>query len=243
MNENEFKLHAELEDTHWWFRARREIVIDRFLHLLEPNPKTHVVEIGCGTGGNLKELSRYYSVLGVDVSSVAVQYALGRVTGSVMSGDFREVLRQHWRMIDGALLADVLEHVDDDKAFLEDLIKALKPGAFLVITVPAFRFLWSRHDSVLGHRRRYQRSEFRLLWKQLPVKEHYCSHFNCLLFPLIAFAKLLARDREMQSSLKPVNKILNMVLFGVFRAEKHILRRLRFPFGVSLIAVLEKTGF
>jgi len=245
MNDNEFKLHAELEDTHWWFRARREIIMDRFFRTVTPDAKKLVVEIGCGTGGNLKELSRYYRVMGVDLSPEAVKFASGRVTALVELGDFRDVLRSYWQQIDGVLLADVLEHVSDDRLFLEDILTALKPGTIVVITVPAFRFLWSRHDVALGHLRRYRQNDFCMLWKELPVRKHFCSYFNCLLFPPIALARMLMRDntpqRQDKSSLKPVNKVLNAVLLAIFRMEKHILHRVRLPFGVSLIAVLEKT--
>jgi len=246
MNDNEFKLHAELEDTHWWFRVRREIIIDCFLRTLTPDSQKRIVEIGCGTGGNLKELSRYYSVMGVDLSPEAVKYAVRRVNAPIELGDFRDVLRYDRQWIDGVLLADVLEHVKDDKNFLEDIISALKPGAIVVITVPAFRFLWSRHDVALGHLRRYRQDDFCLLWEGLPVKKHFCSYFNCLLFPLIAAARLLVQNNASQnlneSNLKPVNRFLNTMLSGVFGMEKHALRWMRLPFGVSLIAVLEKTG-
>lgn len=244
MNDDEFKLHAELEDTHWWFRARREIIVDRFLRILPAGREQKIVEIGCGTGGNIRKLAEFYNVMGIDVSSQAIRYATKKIKAPVMFGDFKDILREHWTQIDGVLLADVLEHVNDDREFLGDIIAALKPGTLLVITVPALRFLWSRHDSALGHLRRYQKSDFRALWRGLPVREHFSSYFNALLFPLIALARLLMRRNKSQnpdkSSLGPVNTVLNEVLSGIFGMEKHILHWFRFPFGVSLIAVLEK---
>lgn len=244
MNDQEFKLHAELEDTHWWFRARREIIVERFLNILPKGRDRHVVEIGCGTGGNLKELGKYYRVTGVDMSPEAVRFASEKIDSPVVLGNFRDVLRDYWQDIDGVLLADVLEHVENDRCFVEDLLAGLKPGAVIVITVPAFQFLWSSHDQALGHVRRYRQDDFRALWRGLPVKEDMISYFNSLLFPAIAIARLLMNDSaekgKEESSLKPVNPVLNTLLLWVFRMEKRILHWMRFPFGVSLIAVLRK---
>lgn len=245
MNDQEFKLHAELEETHWWFRARREIIVERFLRVLPQGRDRHVVEIGCGTGGNLQELTKYYRVMGVDMSPEAIRFASEKIEAPVVLGDFRDVLSNSWQDIDGVLLADVLEHVEDDRRFVEDLLAGLKPGAVIVITVPAFRFLWSSHDKALGHVRRYRKGGFRALWNGLPVKEEMISYFNSLLFPAIAMARLLMNDNaekgKEESSLKPVNPVLNAFLLWVFRMERRILHWMRLPFGVSLIAVLRKT--
>ena len=244
MDESEFRLHAQLEDTHWWFCARREIIIDLFQRYLPGGKERHLVEIGCGTGGNLKALADYYNVSGVDMSAEAIRFASGRVSVPVVCGDFRSVLAGSWQNVDGILLADVLEHIEDDRNFLTDIVANLRPGAIVVITVPAFQFLWSRHDLVLGHVRRYRLDGLRALWSPLPVREHFASYFNSILFPIIALVRLIMGDgkegKDDGSSLKPVNPILNGLLYSLFRFEKTLLRRVRLPFGVSLVAVLEK---
>lgn len=244
MDESEFRLHAQLEDTHWWFCARREIIIDLFQRYLPGGKERHLVEIGCGTGGNLKALADYYNVSGIDMSAEAIRFASGRVSVPVVCGDFRTVLAGSWQNVDGVLLADVLEHIEDDKNFLADILENLRPGAIVVITVPAFQFLWSRHDLVLGHVRRYRLDGLRGLWSTLPVREHFASYFNFFLFPVVALVRLIMgegrEDKDAASSLKSVNPLLNSMLYRIFRSEASLLSRVKLPFGVSLAVVLEK---
>jgi SAM-dependent methyltransferase len=205
-----------------------------------------LAEIGCGTGGNLKFLQHHYAVMGVDTSAEAVAYCAGRVTCPVFHGDFRQGLASRWGEIDGVVLMDVLEHIDADGAFLQDIVAALKPRGVVLITVPAHRFLWTRHDEVLGHVRRYSARELRRLWSELPVVERFFSPFNCFLFPAITLARklvaLCGKGGGGESDLQPCHPLLNRTLRAVFSAERHWLTLCPLPFGVSYLAVLEKDG-
>ncbi len=166
MEASEFALHAQIEDRHWWFMARRGIILDFMEKYFPVGEARLLAEIGCGTGGNLAFLKDRYKVIGVDTSPDAVKYASEKLQCQVLLGDFREKLAEMWGELDGVLLADVLEHVKDDASFVEDIVTSLKPGGMLFITVPAHRFLWSHHDTVLGHLRRYSAEELRSLWER-----------------------------------------------------------------------------
>lgn len=243
MDTKQFTLHAEMEDAHWWFRARREIMFALLKRYLSPDQGKLVAEIGCGTGGNLKFLQEHYRVIGVDTAPEAVSYARARTRCDILLGDFHDHLAARWHEIDALLLADVLEHIDDDTAFIGDIVSSLRPGAFLLITVPAHQFLWSNHDVVLGHRRRYSRQSLRALWNGLPVDELAFSPFNSLLFPLIAIYRLLKPAEATStgtSDLRMPAPWVNRFLDATFSTETAILQFMPLPWGVSLVALLRK---
>jgi len=239
---NEFKVHAEIEDDHWWFKVRRNVILMQLLRFSSVDVR-HIVEIGCGTGGNLKFLSRYVDkVTGVDISSDAVSYARQRVKGDILLGDFRQVLNDKWQDVDVVLLADVLEHVEDDAGFLNDIIAAIRPGAIILIIVPAHKLLWSNHDVALGHKRRYHAAMLKRLWKNKPVKVLLFSPLNFVLSPLIFIGRLLqAKNNDPQhSDLKKHSAIVNAVLYFLFNLETWWIRRFVLPWGCSYTAVLKK---
>ena len=244
MHAHEFSLHAGVEDKHWWFKARRNIILSLLLRFMHGEIK-HLVEIGCGTGGNLRLLSQHAGkVTGVDVSQDAVEYARERVDGDILQGDFRLELKDKWQDIDVVLLADVLEHVDDDVNFLGDIIQSLTPGALIIITVPAHKILWSNHDIALGHKRRYQRVMLQRLWGNQPVKQLFFSPFNFVLSPLVFMNRLLQskQDNTQQSDLKEHSVLVNTLLLFLFNLESKWLQFFSLPWGCSYAAVLRVKG-
>ena len=164
--------------------------------------------------------------------------------GEVFCGDFRELLRGRWHDYDVVLLADVLEHVEHHHEFLRDLVAQLKPGATLIITVPAHPWLWSPHDAALGHFRRYTQATLRETWAALPVRTHFLSHFNTLLLPLIALARYAAPKpttaTATHTDLQQHGPVMDRLLYAIFNAETFWLRHARLPWGCSALAVLQK---
>lgn len=239
MDVGQFALHARLEDRHWWFRARREIIFQLLGRYLPPDRDRLLLEIGCGTGGNLRFLGEHYRVMGADIAPDAVRYARERVDCPILEGDFRELFPDSFTGVDAVLLADVLEHVADDRAFLADIVARLRRGGFLLLTVPAHEFLWSGHDRVLGHVRRYSRETLRRAWDALPVKEEFLTPFNCMLFPPIALHRLLVRGGGGSDLTLPPAPV-NSLLLGLFRFEKLLLKMGPLPWGVSLLALLQR---
>lgn len=243
MENSQFVLNAAIEDVHWWFKARRDILFEGLKRFVPPFQGKTVVEIGCGTGGNLKFFSSYYRVMGTDVSPEAVSYARDRVEGAVFLGDYKDALADKWQDIDAVLLPDVLEHVADDAAFLQNIVAHMKPGAVLAITVPLHDFLWSRHDVILGHKRRYSVKRLRALWSGLPVLPVFSSRFNSFLFPLIACYRLLPKggsaEKRSDTSLPP--PWVNTALCMIFSLERYVMRIAALPLGVSYLLILKKT--
>lgn len=243
MQPAEYAAHAKLEDDHWWFRARRNIImaaLDRFA----PTQREHLLEIGCGTGGNLRFFKSCFGrVTGIDAAPEAIHFARERVDGTVLLGDYREQLAGRWNEFDTILLADVLEHVEDDRGFLRGIAETMRPGATLLITVPAHRWLWSEHDVALGHFRRYRSRELRDLWSELPLHEVYFSSFNSWLLPLVIAARWLrpgGSGGETHTDLQQHGWIANHVLYRIFNSERWLIRHAGLPVGCSFLAVLRK---
>lgn len=242
MQPAEFAAHAALEDTHWWFRARRNIIYAA-LQRCAPRQRQHLLEIGCGTGGNLRFFaSRFGAVTGADASEDAVRYARERVPGEVFQGDFRATLAGRWQNFDVILLADVLEHVADDRAFLTDVVTNMRQGSTLLITVPAHQWLWSSHDAALGHHRRYSAAALRALCSDLPLTPVYRTQFNSLLLPLVLFARALpSKPRAAtETDLKEHGPLSNALLYGIFNLETSCIRYGSLPVGCSHLVVLRK---
>lgn len=143
----------ELEDDHWWFRSRRHVV-SALLAREQLPASPRILDAGCGTGRNLVEYARLGAVEGVDMSEDAVEFCHQRGFGGVRQGSLEELPFEDDRF-DLIAATDVIEHLDDDVAVLGELLRVAAPGARLVITVPAYQWLWTRHDESLHHKRRY----------------------------------------------------------------------------------------
>ncbi len=249
----QFSLHAQMEERHWWFLARRRIVRELVHCVLPPNGERTVLDIGCGTGGNIAAFAREYRCVGIDPSADAIRLAQARfpqaqfVQGFPPDGIGPILSSAHL-----LLLMDVLEHIPDDSFFFSDLLAQAKPGSYLLITVPADMTLWSPHDVSFGHHRRYDPDQLQRLWSRLPVKTLLLSYYNAHLYPLIRMARNLNQrlgrasgqaGTDFKLPIKPVNRLLE----NLFASEAWVLaellrgRRLEgFRRGVSLIALLHK---
>lgn len=244
-------LHAEVERVHWWFRARRRI-LEGIARRILGDARATVVDIGCGTGGNIAALASSYSCIGIDPAADAIRLARRRYPGvEFLVGDVPADLPAHSGDADLFMLTDVLEHVDDDSALLAALVERAKPGSHLMITVPANPSLWSHHDVTLGHRRRYDRAMLARLWDGLPVTVRLLSAFNARLYPVIRAARTFNRLRGRASGLygtdvlvpaRPVNALLERVFAGERTRLSAALdgRRVGYLQGVSSIAVLRR---
>jgi SAM-dependent methyltransferase len=262
MREVMYTLHDELEATHWWFVARRKIVLGMLAPWLaprrpsvrrdgrraggRPRGRPRILDIGCGAGGTLQALSPHGEVRGLDPSPEIVERARAKAGCEVRVGSLPRDVSYPPGSFDVVTLLDVLEHIEEDEASLAAVRDLLAPGGVLALTVPAFRFLWSGHDVVNEHRRRYTRAELRRKLEGAGLVVRKLSYYNAFLFPPIAAVRLLrgARDgvRDARPHLGVVPGPLNALLTRVFAAERHVLRVGAFPFGVSLLAVAERPG-
>src|SRR4051812_41173877 len=154
MQSAQFQLHAQIEDRHWWFVARRQILRELARSVAPPlaDGTTVVVDIGCGTGANLAAFADEYRCVGIDTSAEAIELAQRRFPEATFICGYAPLDVDRWLSAASVvLLTDVLEHVADDRGLLESIVEASSPGAQVLITVPADMRLWSPHDEAFGH--------------------------------------------------------------------------------------------
>jgi SAM-dependent methyltransferase len=233
---------AELDQRHWWYVARRRVLAELIRRKVRPPANARVLEIGCGTGHNLAMLGEFGEVDALELDDEARAVAEKRLGRSVMSAPLPElagVQRKNYDLI-GAF--DVVEHIDDDSAALASIAKRLKPGGKLVVTVPAHQWMWSAHDVVNHHKRRYSSRALRKLFEGSPLKLEAIGYFNSLLFPVAVAERLSSKLRGKDvADLTLPPAFLNAALEKVFAAERYLVGRLPLPPGLSLFAVASAT--
>ncbi|MDP2653123.1 MAG: methyltransferase domain-containing protein [Candidatus Omnitrophota bacterium] len=234
--------YRRLEDRNWWFVARRDMV-GRLLKGTDTGAR--ILDVGCSGGTMIRFLldKGFRDITGIDVSEEAVEGCRRKGLTQVhcMDGenpDFPD------GTFDEVIASDVLEHLPRDRNALESWRRLLKPGGRLILFVPAFRFLWSKHDEVNHHFRRYHRKELLGLLKEAGFTVRRCSYWNVLLFPPIAAVRLLQRlmrkDSAEMDQLHDISPAINAALIGLFKIENILLERLSMPFGVSIFVLAEK---
>ena len=239
MDEILFDTFAEVEDRHWWFLARREIVCAVAQRVLPEGSK--VLDLGCGTGFVLERLQERYRANGLDLSPIALELCRKRGLSQVSLGSPEDLSAVEGCRFEGVFLLDVLEHLDDDAKALRHISQVLAPGGAVIITVPAFPFLWSRHDEINQHRRRYTRATLSDALRRSGFQLEQIGYFNSYLFPLAVAARvaggLLGRVAPGGLGVPPAP--LNALLRRIFASERSrvVNGRGGFPFGVSLLAV------
>jgi len=246
MDQEFFREYAEIEDTHWWFRGRRAI-FGRLLERFERAPGLRILDIGFGTGAMLAFLARYGEVIGMDMSAEAIRFARTRCNHPMLRGDISHIPLRTGSV--GLVTAfDILEHVDSDREALAELARVCSSGGFVLLTVPAFRFLWGNQDVISHHRRRYTRSELRQMVEGVGFRVVTLSYFNALLFPVVAAVRMGRRLRGAQRGViksdftmtKP--GVLNNVLTRIFAAEGALLSSWRLPVGVSVVCLAQRVA-
>jgi SAM-dependent methyltransferase len=233
---------AELDERHWWYCARRKIIADLILRETQLPNNAHILEIGCGTGHNLAMLSGFGHVDGLELDEEARSLSEKRLGRKVMSSplpELAEVPDRHYHLI-GAF--DVIEHIDDDQAALVSIGRKLQPGGKFILTVPAHQWMWSAHDVVNHHKRRYSKRALKALVDSSPLKLECIGYFNSLLFPLAVAERAASKLRGKEDAdVKLPPAPLNAVLEKVFACERYLVGRLPLPPGLSLFAVASAT--
>jgi SAM-dependent methyltransferase len=248
-----FQIHREMESRHWWFLGRARIVTALVDHLMQGAVRQLVVDLGCGTGGMVAVVGEKYGCVGVDPSAEAIEYAKALYPGRHFErGTLTEVLPALRDRVGLCLLNDVLEHIEDDRGMLGEVVRIVEPGTHILITVPADRRLWSDHDVTAQHFRRYAIDDLAALWQELPIHCRLLSYFNSNLYWPIRLARGMGRTFKIRLgkngsdfSLPPAP--INQFLACVFASERHRLKALLAggvgpsrSVGVSIVAVLTK---
>jgi SAM-dependent methyltransferase len=232
---------AAHDSTHWWYRARRD-VLAAYLSRIARLPKdARILEIGCGTGHNLPMLARFGRVEAIEIDHAAREIAterLGKPVGDSPLPHLPGVERGAYDLI---AVLDVVEHIKDDVTALETMADCLKPGGSILLTVPAHQWMWSAHDTVNHHHRRYSKATLGAAIAQAGLKHEGLCYFNSLLFPLAvasrAVGRLVGKDDSDDS---PPAKPINMVLESIFRLERSLIGRTPLPPGLSIVTLVTK---
>ena len=229
---------AELDDRHWWYRARRRIIADLIRREARLPEDAQILELGCGTGHNLAMLAGFGHVEGLELDDEARALSEKRLGRKVMSSplpELAEVPNRHDDLI-GAF--DVIEHIDEDEGALASIATKLKRGGTFVMTVPAHQWMWSAHDVVNHHKRRYSRRGLKRLIGASPLQLERVGYFNSLLFPIAVAERAASKLRgKSDADVKLPPAPLNLALEKVFAAERYLVGRLPLPPGLSLFAV------
>lgn len=234
---------AAHDTTHWWYRARREILADYLARHAALPADARILEIGCGTGHNLPMLARFGDVDAIEIDAAAAAIASQRLGKPVGSAPLPELAGVAPGSYDLVAVLDVIEHVDDDVAALKAMARVLKSGGSILITVPAHQWMWSAHDVVNHHKRRYSKRTLLAALERAGLRWNRPRWFNALLFPVAVAARIAGRiagkdDSDDSPPPAPLNKAFEVV-FGL---ERHLLGRLPLPPGLSIIVLAQPKG-
>lgn len=239
MQQQVYNSFSSLESKHWWFTARRKYLNKVISTFFRGRSGLEFCEVGCGTGGNLSMLSDYGTVEAVEMNDqareIVINKNLPKVT-QIHSGYLPDNLPLT-KKFDGVFALDVIEHVEDDLSALKVLKGCLKSNGYLVTTVPAYQWLWSKHDEENHHFRRYTKGRYVELIESAGYSVCYSSYYNSLLFPLAAVSRLLGGDKE--ASLKMPPSFINKTFKFIFGVESLWAAKLTIPFGLSIVVVAE----
>lgn len=233
-----------LEDRHWWFQARKNVVLSLIERYFNGAGQAKILDIGCGTGMMLNYLLKYGEAWGIDNNLRAVEYARIKCPkASIILGTVPQDLPDD--KFDLITALDFIEHIYDDRGILGAMANNLKEKGILAITVPAYQSLWTSHDDLNFHKRRYLAKELKDKIEKSGLAMRKISYYNTFLFPPILAAKifirLLLNDKMTPHFGKnPPPRLLNRTLQSIFSSEKTILPYLDFPFGSSIIAIARK---
>lgn len=270
MDDALYRLHAEREETYWWWVAKNRIIlamVEKYRKRANesqngsansPDSRPLALDIGCGAGALLTGLAspRYgYHVTGIDMSPIAREYCKKRgfdVLDGALPGQLPAEITSRSPSNGGPgydliILSEVIEHVPEDRASVAACVQLLKPGGLVVCTVPAHMWLWSSHDDFNFHQRRYTRAEFGALFQGLPVKQLVLSYYQLASMPLVVAARAaeklktrLSGKSPAEPTVEPLPGPINWMLTKAFEVEKHVLPRVRVPTGTSVIAAYRR---
>jgi ubiquinone/menaquinone biosynthesis C-methylase UbiE len=229
-----------LEEHHWWHRNKRELVL-KLLGRYLPKNKVKLVDIGCGTGKNVETFEILGESWGLDTSEEAIAYCKKRGLSHIRKGT-AENTRLPASSFDAVTILDVLEHTDD-KQTVREAFRILKPGGIVILTVPAYRWYWSRWDEVLHHKRRYGKRDVEQLVtgaKFIIRKISFVYGFLVLPGYIIRTVKQTLQLKSYGSDFQLSFPFLNTILLAVCRIESWVIRWGYMPFGTSLICVARK---
>ncbi|HZJ71595.1 MAG TPA: class I SAM-dependent methyltransferase [Planctomycetota bacterium] len=263
MNTAEFDRMFAIEETHWWYRGRRELVRTALERHAPARRPLQVLDVACATGMSFRFLSDIGQIRGIDISDETIRYCAMRGIDRIVKADAM-ALPFAAGSYDVVLALDAFEHFDDDLAAMRETWRVLRPGGVLVATVPAFMSLWSPHDDAYHHKRRYRRPQFRERLERAGFAVERVSYTTMTLFVPVFLLRRWRRLREggangaaapsarphggkeevsmVSDFAVPFPRPVELLASAITSAEIALERRIDLPFGVSLLAVMRKPG-
>lgn len=247
MDKDYYTKYYNYERTHWWFRVRESILMSK-IKKIAIGKKLNILNIGCATGRSSEALSQYGNVTSLEYDIDCCEFArkktgLEIIHGSILELPFKE------NEFDLVCAFDVIEHIEEDQKGVSEMVRVCKSKGAIFVTVPAFMNLWSDHDTINHHFRRYKINEVNSLFVTKLGSLVYKSYFNSFLFPMIyGFRKLSTfkknKNKEIKSDFESFSATnpLNYFFYVIFYAEKLILNlNIKFPAGVSIMYLWKKS--
>ncbi len=237
--------YHRLEEDHWWFSARRDMI---YKLIKNYHRDSEILEIGCSGGPLIKFLKGqgFNNIQGIDINEAAIEICKQKGINNVRVADARKTGFKD-QQFDIVIASDVLEHIKDEAEAASEWRRILKPGGKLFIFVPAFKFLWSKHDEVNCHYRRYTKSALINVLGGYGFKINRSSYWNICLFLPVAIIRILQRvfamkTRKTGDQLQETNPVINKIFGYLLRFENKLLASgINYPFGISVFAVAERT--
>lgn len=230
---------AEHDATHWWYVARRRILARLIRTEINPPKGARILEVGCGTGHNFGMLGAFGSIDAIEIDDGAREVAEGRLGKPILTAPLPGLDGVEDGAYDVVALLDVLEHIVEDDASLASIRTKLKPDGKILLTVPANPWMWSAHDTAHHHHRRYTIPSLKAVADKAGLTVHLMSHFNSLLFPVAAVARIIGKAMGKQTSDDQMPSApVNAILTRIFGLETHLVGRVPLPAGVSIVAIL-----
>lgn len=239
MEPNEIEKMHKLEETHWWFQGKKYIIKSIMKNI--EIPKGRFLDIGCGTGMFLNEFGKDRIAYGLDLSEQALSYCTKKGDAFLVRA-FGNKLPFKEEVFSFVSLLDIVEHVDNDLELLKEVNRVCKSGAIVVITVPAFNFLWGSHDIAQHHKRRYTQKQLRNLGFSAGFLLERLTYTNFFIFLPVLLRRITSRKLSdgKGSDLGQTPSIIAYLLKYIYKLEAVYLKKASFPFGVSLLMVLRK---
>lgn len=241
MDLEDYKIFKKQGKDYWWFKGKRDL-LNRLLNDIKLNKnRSKILDVGCGVGEDLNVINKYGDVYAIEYSKDAIKLVNRKLVKGLFCNDAAKLCFKD-KTFDCVIVLDVLEHLDNDKDAYREALRVLKRNSYLIISVPAMKFLFGPHDRRLKHRRRYSRKMLKDLINDSNLKIIKFTYWNSFLFLPIALIRLYKKMFNIKKSdLTEFNKNINFVLTKTLIFENKLIKKgFKFPFGLSLIAVLKK---
>ena len=247
MEATSIKEYERLDQYYWWFVGRRKILLS-LLKRFFGKKHIQILDWGCGPGGNYKILSQFGSVTNVDASEEAILACKSKeIINIQLAATLQEFKPQTKFDLDTNF--DVLEHIEEDSTFMRDVKNILVPNGYMLVTVPAYQFLWTKLDQVLGHKRRYTKGELIRKFENSGYEIVFASYFVFILSPAFIMYRLIEKcinlvikkeKNTLNDSVIEFPRLINLVFSLTFSVEAFLMKYISLPFGTSIVVLARR---